>query len=303
MKMCFYSKPAFRLASCLLGLILSVPAASSAAWSKLSVDPRAAAAGGIAPVFPADAWTALENPALLGPIQQHVVSGVMALPSADSSAGRYTWGASYVEPDSGFGAGELTFLTGRRLLTFDSASKSYLYENRTTWLYGIGKQLNPNFSLGGNLRLESVRHQETSGTEAATLYRFDVGAAVSSGKLRLSGALLDLVGSTKQWQDGATDAPIPTVRLSAGVAVRPDLNIGGAYEVAGSQTGWALGANWQRNALALRAGFSQEPGETSAHLGAGVGWSMPATGGSMAVDASYVDRDAGTGRIGITWMF
>lgn len=216
--------------------------------------------------------------------------------------------ASYVEPDSGTGAGGISWIYDRSLFAAGTGSSAPVYLKDNSFVYSYARSIAPGFAWGANLRYQThTLEQDGEPITSASGWGLDLGFLYElSDKVTFGLLVQDVTGTTIR-SDSSWYSASYSANIRPGVAVRPDdktilaLDLYDLGESSGP-TLFNIGAErWVTPSVALRAGyygFNFEGTDGALTLGAGL------QRGQLRLDWVYLGGRLGsTHQLGVSWSF
>ena len=259
---------------------------------------RALGMGGAYTAVADDAAAVFWNPAGLMQVKEPSVGTVLAFhrDAADS----YESFVSYLEPDSGYGAGALSWYYGRLDPVADPSGMEY--GEIHDFCYSLAKPAGQQVYLGGNVRYRREREAFADGLTAG--WTGDIAGMVKVSRLSKAGIIVrDVYRAIQDRSDKATDQ---SGNMLIGVAFQPveELTIAiDGYDVLNRLESRAvrIGSEYQlRQGLAFRAGLQKGLDSSWEAWTWGAGIDIA----NWRVEYAYLGGDyQGIHAMGVTWRF
>ncbi|HHV63269.1 MAG TPA: hypothetical protein GXX51_11610 [Firmicutes bacterium] len=238
------------------------------------VGARPLAMGGAFVAVADDSSAVYWNPAGLAQLKSKELSLTYTLNNRDTF--NYDEFLVYAEPDTGKGAGGISWIKEHYLLRVDDAGELYYSSNWFTYSYA--RRPSRDFYVGANIRYEKHSLYRPNVVEATgNRWGIDLGMLYkATPRLSLGLLVQDINGSPVAWSDGSET--LTAVNIRPGIAYRPDNATTVAldlYDIAGE--GGPPGTirfgveRWLTKKFAIRGGYYQID-ETSGSITAGVGY-------------------------------
>lgn len=260
---------------------------------------RALGMGGAYTAVADDAAAVFWNPAGLMQIREPSIGTVLAfhVDAADS----YESFVSYLEPDSGYGAGALSWYYGRLDPVADPSGIEY--KETHDFCYSLAKHAGEQVYLGGNVRYRQTR--EAFADDSKTDWTGDIAGMVKiSSSTKVGIIFRDVYRAIQDRSEKATDG---SGNMLIGVAFQPTQEVMIAidgYDVLNRLESRAvrIGSEYQlkQGLVAFRAGLQKGVGSSWEAWTCGAGVDIA----NWRVEYAYLGGDyQGIHTMGVTWRF
>lgn len=293
------SKASWWLGSFVIAVMLI--AYNGPVWASMGVRTlgiRALGMGGAYTAVSDDVAAVFWNPAGLMQCREPSVDGALAF--HQDAADSYESFVSYLEPDSGYGAGVLSWYYGR--LNPKANPDGVQYETTHDFCYSLSKPIGNQVYLGGNIHYRRTKQPFASSTTVSWIG--DASALVKiSDSVKVGITVRDLYQLTRGHSD---KTGTKSANMLVGLAFQPHQQVIIAvdgYDVfnrLGSRSVRFGGEYELKQGLALRAGLQRGLDTPWEAWTLGVGLDLA----NWRVEYAYLDGDyQGIHTMGITWQF